>query len=267
MTDASNEDAMLNRTSVIAASMALVFIVQASAQEKLVGTYGEARTSLAFNIPDATVQKLLPQGWLASPFSAGPAKGANLVVTFMDWLVVQDPDGKPTNTYSHVGLTVPAKQNGTEATVAMVVAGLSAPPGYAPGPYRNFGAAKSIIARTLRIDDDGVSRAEESWQFEGESGDTIQLQLQFVRGTARRSKLEAEVHSAMKPEFYRIYRIDEAVDVVRSADSGTDRVQKYLFKASGPQFSALLNGSEQLVSITSFPWFSRQAFLPVSQAK
>jgi hypothetical protein len=258
---------MLNRTFVIAASMALAFIVPASAQEKLVGTYGEARTALAFNIPDATVQKILPQGWLASPFSAGPAKGANLVVTFMDWLVAQDPDGKPMNTYSHVGLTVPAKQNGTDATVAMVVAGLSAPPGYAPGPYGNFGAAKSIIARTLRVDDDGVSRAEESWQFEGESGDSIQLQLQFVRGTAARSKLEAKVHSAMKPEFYRIYRIEEAVDVVRSTAIGTDRVQKYLFKASGPRLLPLFNGSEQLISITSFPWFSRQAFLPVSRAE
>jgi hypothetical protein len=258
---------MLNRAFVIAASMALVFIVPVSAQEKLVGTYGEARTTLAFNIPDATVQKILPRGWLASPFSAGPVKGVNLVVTFMDWLVAQDPDGKPTNTYSHVGLTIPAKQSGTEATVSMVVAGLSAPPGYAPGPYGNVGAANSIMARTLRIDDDGVSRAEESWQFEGESGDSIQLQLQFVRGTAARSKLEAKVHSAMKPEFYRIYRIEQAVDVVRSAGSGTDRVQKYLFKASGPRLSPLFNGAEQLISITSFPWFARQAFLPGSRAE
>jgi hypothetical protein len=73
------------------ASMALVFIVPASAQEKLVGTYGEDRTSLAFHTPDATAQNILPQGWLPSPFSAGAAKGANLVVTFMDWLVVQGP--------------------------------------------------------------------------------------------------------------------------------------------------------------------------------
>ena len=75
---------MLPRTFVIAASMTLVFILSASAQEKLVGTYGEARTSLAFKIPDATAQSMLPRGWLASPFSAGPSKGANLVVTFMD---------------------------------------------------------------------------------------------------------------------------------------------------------------------------------------
>jgi hypothetical protein len=52
--------------------------VPASAQEKLVGTYGEDRTSLAFHIPDATAQNILPQGWLPSPFSAGAAKGAKL---------------------------------------------------------------------------------------------------------------------------------------------------------------------------------------------
>jgi len=71
----------------------------------------------------------------------------------------------------------------------------------------------------------------------------------------------------MKPDFYRIYRIEQAADVVRSAAGGTDRVQKYFFKASGPLLSLLFNGSEQLVSITSTPWYSRQAFLPVSRAQ
>jgi hypothetical protein len=255
---------VLDKALVLGASMALVSMTpDASAQEKIVGTYGEARTSLAFSIPNAVVQKILPPGWLPSPFSAGPSKGANLVVTFMDWLTVQDPDGKPAKTYRSVGLAVPAKQNGTETTVSMVVGGLSSPPGYAPGPYGNFVAAKSAITRTLRTDDHDVSSAEEVWQFEGESGDSVQLQLQFVRGIAVRSKLEAKVHSATKADFYRIYRIEQAVDVVRSATGGTDRVQKYCFKASGPLLSSLFNGSEQLVSITSAPWFSRQAFVPV----
>jgi len=116
---------------------------------------------------NATAQSMLPRGWLASPFSAGPSKGANLVVTFMDWLVALDPDGRPTNTFRHVGLTVPAQQNTKDETVAMVVTGLSAPPGYAPGPYGNFGAAKSRTMRTLRTDD-GFSTTEESWKVEGE---------------------------------------------------------------------------------------------------
>jgi hypothetical protein len=257
---------MQNRPCFATAFIALLITtLAASAEEKFLGTYGQARTSLTFKIPDATVQTVLPQGWVASPFSGGPAEGANLVVTFFEWLVVQDPDGKPGKTYRLVGLSVPAKQNGKEATVVMVVAGLSSPDGYAPGPYGNFAAAKAIINRTLRVDDDGVSRAEENWQFEGESGDSIQLQLQFVRGTAARREVEAKVHSASKPEFYRIYRIEEAVDVIRSAPGGTDRVQNYAFKASGPRLSALFKGSEHLISITSFPWYSRRAFLPISR--
>jgi len=130
------------------------------------------------------------------PFSAGSAKGANLVVTFMDWLVALDPDGRPTNTFRHVGLTVPAQQNTKDETVAMVVTGLSAPPGYAPGPYGNFGAAKSRTMRTLRTDDDGFSTAEESWKFEGENGDLVALELQFARRAVTTTKLEAKVYSA-----------------------------------------------------------------------
>ena len=239
----------------------------ASAQEKLVGTYAEARTTLAFKIRDSVAQSMLPHGWIANQFSVGPSKGANLVVTFMDWLAVQEPDGKPGKTFRHVGLTVPAKQDGGEAAVSMVVAGLSAPPGYAPGPYGNFAAAKSHVTRSLRTDDDGVSTAEESWQFTGENGDAVDLQLQFARGLARRAKSEAKVYSAVKPQFYRIDRIEEAIDVVRSADAGAERAQKFVFKATGPRFLTLFDGSEELVSITSFPWFSRQAFLPAAEPK
>jgi hypothetical protein len=228
----------------------------ASAQEKLVGTYAEARTTLAFKIRESAAQNMLPQGWRA-----------NLTVTFMDWLAVQEPDGKAAKTFRHVGLTVPAKQDGGEAAVSMVVAGLSAPPGYAPGPYGNFAAAKSHVTRSLHTDDDGVSTAEESWQLTGENGDELELQLRFARGLARRAKSEAKVYSAVKPQFYRIYRIEEAIDVVRTADAGADRVQNFAFKATGPRLSTLFDGSEELVSIISFPWFSRQAFLPAADPK
>ena len=53
----------------------------ASAQERLVGTYAEVRTSLAFKIRDSVAQGMLPPGWVANPFTTGPSKGANLVVT------------------------------------------------------------------------------------------------------------------------------------------------------------------------------------------
>ena len=259
---------MLITQFVIAGVTAVALVVpRAWAEERIVGTYGEARTTLAFKMPNATAQKLLPEGWLLSPHKDGPAKDANLIVTFMDWLVVQDQDGKPAPTYRNVGLTVPAKQTGTEATVSMVIAGLSSPGGYAPGPYGNFVAATASLAKTSRVDPDGHARAEEAWEFEGESGDSIRLQLQFVRGIADKVSVKSKVHSAVKPEFYRIYRTEQAVDVVRSVPRGTDRIQKYAFKGSGPRLSPLFDGSEQLINVTSLPWVSRRVIVPNSVAR
>src|SRR5438128_1513486 len=118
----------------IGAAVALLALAAAangaSAAEKLVGTYGEQRTILSFKVPDATAQKLLPEGWQASPASTGPSKDANLNVVFVDLLTVQNPDGSPGETYRVAALTVPAKKKGTDATVPMVVTGFASIPSY-----------------------------------------------------------------------------------------------------------------------------------------
>jgi hypothetical protein len=62
----------------------------------------------------------------------------------------------------------------------------------------------------------------------------------------------------------KIYRVEQATDVVRSTATGTDRAQKVSFKASGKQLAPFFDGSEQLIAITSIPWYTRQIFLPGS---
>jgi len=233
----------------------------ASAAEKLVSTYGEQRTVLSFKVPDATAQKLLPEGWQASAATAGPSKEANLNVVFVDVLTIQNPDGTPGETYRYAVLTVPAKKKGMDAAVPMVVTGLSTPPNV-PGAYGNYALAVATVDRHVHTDPAGKSNIEESWEFKGDGGAAIQLQLQFVRGVAARSKAELVPHSGTKLDFYQIYRIEQAADVVRSAATGTDRAQKYLFKATGGRLSEIFDGSEQLISITSLPFYSRQVFLP-----
>ena len=78
------------------------------------------------------------------------------------------------------------------------------------------------------------------------------------------SKTNPNVHSAAKPDFYRIYRIEQAVDVVRSTATGVDRVTKLSFKASGGKLGQLFDGTEQLISVISVPWYTRQLYLPGS---
>jgi hypothetical protein len=233
----------------------------ANAAEKPVGTYGELRTVLAFKVSDAAVQTLLPEGWQASPATAGPSKDANLNVIFIDVLTMQNPDGSPGETYRDVVLAVPAKKKGTDVTVGMVVGGLSTPPNV-PGAYANFTLANATLDRHSHTDATGKTNVEESWEFKSDGGDAIQLELQFVRGIAARSKIEATPYSGAKPDFHRIYRIEQAADIVRSAATGVDRAQKFAFKAIGPKLSPVFNGSERLISITSLPFYSRQVSLP-----
>jgi hypothetical protein len=257
---------VLQKTLKLTAATALLVVMAAgnaaSAAEKLVGTYGEQRTVLAFKVPDTAVQKLLPEGWQVSPPGTGPSKDANLNVVFVDMLTVQNPDGTPGETCRIVALMVPAKKKGTDAVVPMVVGGFASTPSYVPGAYGNEDLASATIDRHAHTDPSGKTNVEESWEFKGSGGDAIGLQLQYDRGVAARSKAEVMPHSGVKPDFYRIYRIEQAADVVRSTATGTDRVQKYAFKATGAKLSPLFNGSEQLISITSLPFYARQVFLP-----
>jgi hypothetical protein len=234
----------------------------ASAAEKPVGTYGQLRTILAFKVPDAAVQKLLPEGWQASAPSTGRSKDANLNVAFVDQLTVQNPDGSPGETYRVAALAIPAKKAGADATVPMVVGGFASIASYVPGPYGVFSLASATVDRHIHTDPTGKTNVEESWEFKNDGGDAIQLGLQFARGVATRSKAEAMPHSGVKPDFYRIYRIELAADVVRSTATGTDRAEKYTFKATGAKLSPLFDGSEQLVSITSMPFYTLQISLP-----
>ena len=74
--------------------------------------------------------------------------------------------------------------------------------------------------------------------------------------------VEAKLHSAAKPDFYRIYKFEQAADVVRSTATGIDGVSKFFFKASGPKLAPLFDGSQQLISVTSIPFYSRTIYLP-----
>lgn len=255
---------MFRASSVLLAAVALSLFCKdrAMAQDKLVGTYGEARTVLAFQMRDEALEKILPNGWEASPFATGPSKGGNLIVNFMDWVAVLDGDGKPEKTYRSVGFTIPAKQAGADKTVSMSIMGLAAPADYAPGPYWNSLGAKAVVSRRLWTEDDGIARADESWAFDDSGGESARLQVQFERGIAAMTSGQAVVHSNVKPEFYRLYKTEQAVDVVRSDPLGIDHIRNYFFKASGPRLSTIFDGTERLVSVTSLPWFTRQAFLP-----
>jgi hypothetical protein len=250
------------RTLAVIASLLIAPSAFAQGGERLFGSNTDVRTTLAFKVPDSAAQKVLPAGWQVNSSTSGPTAGFNLAIVLIDQILAQDPDGKPTPPLRGAVLNVPARKTGSDAAGAMVFTGLVSVAG-APGAYGNYVPSRFVIDRKQHTEPDGKISVEESWEFKGEDGNALEVQINYVRAGGVRIKAENKVYSATKPDFYRIYRLEQIADVVRSTPAGTDRVAKFSFKASGPRLGPLFEGS-QLIAATSLPWYARQTYLPGS---
>jgi len=118
-----------------------------------------------------------------------------------------------------------------------------------------------VFSQRVGVDGAGKSVIDEAWEFRGNEGDAPALKIQFERGPLARVKANTKTYSSSKPDFFRIYRIEQAVDVI-TASSGRNRIAQMALNARGPLFGSILDGSEQLVSVTSIPYYARQIYLP-----
>jgi len=246
------------RTMLVALIVAAA--TPALAQERASAIDLSVRTAMTFKFNDGALQKMMPAGFEMNSPAAGPTKGANLAITLIDYLMAQDPEGKTLPTRTTVAMNIPSKKTATGEAVGMVVGGFILEAGV-PGPYFNFGAAKISVNRQSH-NIDGKSIIDESCDIKGSDGNALEVVLQFERGVPNRGKVETKIHSAAKPEFYRIYRFEQATDIVRSASMGIDRTTKFSIKASGPRLSPLFDGTQQVISIISVPYYSRTIYIP-----
>jgi hypothetical protein len=102
---------------------------------------------------------------------------------------------------------------------------------------------------------------EEQWDLAGANGDHMTLHVVYRRGPMSKARVESVIRSAKKPDFQRTYRIDQAADVVRSANR-PDRVEQVTFRGSGPSIGALFDGSENLLAVTAVPYYVREISIP-----
>jgi hypothetical protein len=232
--------------------------------ETLVQQNVDTRVVLAFRVEQAALQKWLPAPWQIDPVATGPSQGANLTVGFIDQLLNQDGEGKPVagGTTRIVALSVPAKHGHTGETAPFVLRAFDASPQGVPGPYKIAVAATIRREATLYGADLEPGTGSEMWEMQESGGGRIELRVEYQRGVPSRAKPEAKPHSAVDPSFFRIYRIDQGIDVVKSLPAGIDRVRSYQFRVTVPELRPLFDGTEQLVSIAVLPWYVRQVSLP-----
>lgn len=224
----------------------------------------DSRIVLAFVANTAEIQRWLPAPWQPSPVASGPAKDANLVVVFVDRLLNQDAEGKPTAiaAYRAVALAIPARNPQSGDSGPLLVRIYNSNPNEIPGFYKT--AVLASVEREISWSgiDNSLGMAHERWEVKDGKGGTLQLQLQYQRGVPTRGKLEAKPRSGSDPATWRIYRIEQATDVVKSLPAGIDRLKSYHFRSNVAELQKLFDGSERLISVTAIPWYTRQTLLP-----
>ena len=250
--------------TLVVTAWLLVPATQAIAEQKI-GSNVDNRIVVGLRVEKAQLQSWLPAPWQVNPVEKGPLKDTNLFVLFVDRLLNQDAQGESYagGTFRIVALVAPAKhlQRGESALFVLRI--------YAPhedislyNPYKNTVQATIRREQTIKSTDLEPGTVSEFWEALDRAGGVMQLRLEYQRAIPRRAKQEMKPHSSVEPTFFRIYRIDQGSDLIKSVPIGLDRVQSYKFQVTISELSKLFDGTEQVVGIVSVPWYVREVFLP-----
>jgi hypothetical protein len=233
--------------------------------ETLDGSDVEYRLLVALRVKPADLQSLLPDPWQVDPVAKGPLKDANLFVIFIDNLLHQDAEGKTAlgGTYQLAVIAAPAKNAQTAESAPFVLRV------YAPhedisvvNPYKNTIRAKISREQTLKSKNLEPGTATELWEMKDDSGGMMLLQMSYQKAVPRRSNQELKPRSAVEPDFFRIYRVDQGSDLIKSIPANIDRTQNFKFQVTKSEFGELFDGSEEIIGVISIPWYIRKVFLP-----
>jgi hypothetical protein len=220
------------------------------------------RIYVAFKVDQKAAQAWLPASWKAVSLPKGPFKGANLYVMFDDKFIVQDGEGKP-----HMG--------GKYCLAVLIAFGKNEQTGeFAPfvtriywpyeDPHLYKNAVKATVSReaTVKGSTAESGAGSEVWKVKDSAGGIMEFRMDYQHAVPKRQKREFKVRSSVNPDFFRLYKDDLAVDVVKSTSAGIDRVKNYKFSTTISELAKTFDGSEQLVGISVNPCRVRQAFLP-----
>jgi hypothetical protein len=249
--------------AAISVCIVLPLLLRPTHAETLVEISNDVRTILAFAVPAEKAQVLMPAGFKSAPVPGGPSKGTNVFLVFIDRLLGTDGDGKPigNGAAQSAVIALPAARDSDSKVVTIVLAGLT-DPGTAPGAYGVFDAAPTHKAKRKMRSGRGPSTiGEEWWEFAGPQGEEVSLTLAYETTAPTRVMAETINHSAKNPEFWRIYRVEQGVELLRSKPTNVDAVKEFHLVAKGGRFGDLIEGAD-LVSITTLPWYSRKIYLP-----
>ena len=257
----------MTRLAAFASPLVLTLALCASVSfaDSLIEFSAESQMQLDFHVPDAALAAMLPAGWQPNVATQGPAKDANIRMVFIDRGDITGPDNKPLGRGANqlVYLIVPIKQTSSGATGQMVLAGITADPADAPGPFGVYLPASDHRMSRAVIADGGATRVEESWTFAAASGERMEVHLKYERRGAPKAAAVVKFFSAKDPAMAQTWKYERGLDIMRNATVNVgDRVTDFSYRAAGGRLGALFDGSEKVLSIDAIHWSTRAVSAP-----
>ncbi len=225
------------------------------------------RVMLGFRAKPEVIQEWLPSPWQLDPVQNGPLQGANFFVVLVDRIRDDDPTGHPRSHGADqiINFVAPAKHPQAGQAVSVILSGWASNAARNPGFFQVYRPASIRVEQSIKSQDGDAEDVADLWEVRdasGQGGMTLHLQSRRLLGARTRARGAMRAISAKDPAVAQLHQFDALVDVVRSLPDAVDRVQHYAFHLDRPEFSALFDGSEQLIGISITPWYVRQVFTP-----
>jgi hypothetical protein len=247
---------------ILAIAMASFGAVAGANAQTYIGSNVDERVTVALRANVAAVESWLPAGWKVSSPNKGPFQGANLMAVFVDRLLQMDAEGNLAGggSFRAVAFVVPAHLDGTAETASFVIRI------YAPqdgdGPYKNNAKADVQRQVTQQGTSVGAGSGSETWQMRPAGGGELTLKVDYQREVPQPQAKEVRPYSAVDPSFFRIYQVNQLVDIVQSTPAGIDRAPNHSLNVNIPELASMFDGTEKIVGIAVTPSYARQTFLP-----
>ena len=253
----------LKRRAVLAG---LVAAIGLSAQswagaraETLAGSNVDTRFMLAFTANGEAIAPMMPQGWTAIGFPKGPLAGANLLIALEDRQIGMAADGSPAAAPKSRAAAVMALGKGEAGVRLFLLRVYTTDAGYDMLPD----GVTAEVSRTSLMEGkpDGTHQSE-IWSVSPTTGGEMSVSFDYDVGMGKWVSDEARLFSGSAPDMSRVFRYDQLVELVMSQPVGKPISGEFSITTSIPDLSGILDGSQELVGVLSYPVYVREVFEP-----
>ena len=257
---------MLSRLKVAFALAAFVLLPMVVTAQTVIEQAAEHRYQIDFRVNDAALAKLLPAGWETVIATEGPAKDCNLRMIFIDRMAIMADGGKTATPHASrmVYLAIPVRETANPKNAGQIIIhGITDSAADVPGALGVYQRATTARMSRTAAANNGVLTGSEKWEFAAASGEFMSLDVEYVRGPARKGAAEVKFFNPADPSKFQIFKTDQAIDIMRNPTTNPpDNVKKFVYKAGGGRIAALFDGTERVVSWDVFPWYIRTVSQP-----